>query len=125
MINVFTPARCLKLLLQSMLSIFICLIVVSPAVAEDAIYDPFENFNRHLFKLNDRVDVDIAEPVAKRYGNITTPGMRRSVGNFFDNLRYPQYLVSDLLQFKIGQAFEHTGRFLVCLLYTSPSPRDS
>ena len=113
MMNVLTPARCLRLLLRYMLCISICLLTALPAVAEDPIYDPFENLNRHLFKLNDRVDVYIAEPAAKSYGTITTPGVRRSVGNFFDNLRYPQYLVSDLLQFKVGQAFEHTGRFLI------------
>ena len=109
----FPFLKCLTLLKCFVLALFFSLVIASPVSADDGIYDPFEDFNRNLFKLNDRVDVYVAEPVAKRYGKITTPGMRRSVGNFFDNLRYPQYLVSDLLQFKVGQAFEHTGRFLI------------
>jgi len=39
--------------------------------------------------------------------------VRRSVDNFFENLNYPVYLLSDVVQLKLGQAGTHTGRFLI------------
>ncbi len=35
------------------------------------------------------------------------------ITNFYENVSYPKFLVSDLIQFKFSQALHHTGRFLV------------
>ena len=80
---------------------------------EEIIQDPLEGFNRGMFWFNDKLDKYFLEPVSDAYTYVTPKPVRRSVGNFFENLGYPIYLVSDLLQLKFSQAGVHTGRFLV------------
>ena len=81
--------------------------------AEDEVWDPLEGFNRGVFWFNDKVDVYIFEPIAIGYDFIVPDLLQDGVNNVFDNLRYPQYLLSDVVQLKFGQAAEHTGRFLI------------
>lgn len=76
-------------------------------------YDPIEGVNRAIFSFNDTLDVHVLEPVARTYREYTPDPIRTGIGNFFLNLRYPSYLVSDIVQGKFDQALEHTGRFLV------------
>jgi len=80
--------------------------------AED-VPDPIEPFNRGIFWFNNNADEYVIEPVAKGYKYITPEPVRNSIKNFFLNLNYPVYLVSDLLQLKINQAGNHSGRFIV------------
>ncbi len=75
--------------------------------------DPLEGFNRGVFWFNDQLYVYILRPVAKGYDAITPNPVQKGVHNFFSNLRYPIFLVSDLFQFKFEQAGEHTLRFLI------------
>jgi phospholipid-binding lipoprotein MlaA len=88
------------------------LFLTLPALAED-ISDPIESVNREIFWFNDQVDIYAMEPIARGYDYITPKPVQIGVSNFFANLRYPSYLVSDLVQFKFTQAAEHTGRFLL------------
>ncbi len=83
-----------------------------PALAEE-IYDPWENFNRAIFWFNDQLDIYFLEPVARGYAYITPDFVETGVSNFFSNLRYPSFLVSDIVQLKFEQAGVHTGRFLL------------
>jgi phospholipid-binding lipoprotein MlaA len=76
-------------------------------------YDPIEPVNRAIFDFNDTVDVYVLEPVARAYRNNLPDFMQTGIGNFFRNLRYPSYLVSDIIQGKFDQVLDHTGRFLV------------
>jgi phospholipid-binding lipoprotein MlaA len=69
--------------------------------------------NRGIFWFNDTIDVYAMEPVAQGYDEITPTPIRTGINNFFLNLRFPMYFVSDLVQFKVTQAAEHTGRFLI------------
>ena len=80
---------------------------------QEEISDPFEPFNRHVFWMNDKVDRYLLEPIAEGYDAVAPEFVQTGVGNFFENLRYPSYLLSDLIQFKFGQALDHTGRFLL------------
>lgn len=89
------------------------LIFASSSVKAQDISDPLEGFNRGIFWFNDKLDVYVMEPVARGYDYITPQPVQKGIGNFFENLRYPKYLVSDLVQFKFAQAAEHTGRFIV------------
>jgi len=77
------------------------------------ISDPFEGWNRRVFWLNDKLDRYLLEPVSDGYDYVMPDEAQRGITNFFDNLLYPTYLVSDLVQLKFSQALEHTGRFLV------------
>lgn len=79
----------------------------------EEIYDPFEGFNRAVFWFNDRVDRYVLEPVARGYDDVLPRRVKVGISSFFENLQYPQYLVSDLVQLKFTQALQHTGRFLI------------
>jgi phospholipid-binding lipoprotein MlaA len=76
-------------------------------------YDPLEDMNRGIFWFNDNLDVYVLEPVARGYRDVFPDEVRTGIGNFFLNLRYPSYLVSDIFQGKFEQALDHTGRFLI------------
>lgn len=76
-------------------------------------YDPIEPVNRAIFDFNDTVDVHVLEPVARAYHDNVPDFMQTGIGNFFANLRYPSYLVSDIIQGKFDQVLDHTGRFLI------------
>lgn len=80
---------------------------------EDEVYDPLEGMNRGFFWFNDKFDIYLLEPVARGYDWLLPDRVQDSVGNFFNNLRYPSYFVSDIVQLKFAQAAEHTGRFLL------------
>ena len=74
--------------------------------------DPYEGFNRGIYRFNDVVDRATLKPVAKGYKKVTPEWLRRSVGNFFSNLQYPATIVNQLLQGKPGAAARDTGRLL-------------
>ncbi len=80
---------------------------------EDEIYDPFEGLNRGIFWFNDQFDIYLLEPVAQGYDWIMPNRVQTSIGNFFNNLRYPAYLLSDVVQLKFSQVAHHTGRFVL------------
>ena len=93
--------------------IFLCVLLstfTTQAFAEE-ISDPLEDINRAIFEFNDTMDVYVLEPVARAYDWLLPDFVQEGVTNFFDNLNYPRYLVSDLVQLKFGQALHHTGRF--------------
>ena len=75
--------------------------------------DPFEGFNRVMTSFNDRVYVYVLDPVARGWRFVVPEGGRKALGRFFDNLLYPLRLANNLLQAKVGNAAEETGRFVV------------
>ncbi len=89
-------------------------VTTAPAYGEsEEPYDPIEPVNRAIFDFNDTVDVYVLEPVARSYRDNMPDVVQTGIGNFFENLRYPSYLVSDMFQGKFEQALDHTGRFLI------------
>jgi phospholipid-binding lipoprotein MlaA len=76
-------------------------------------YDPAEPVNRFIFDVNDTLDIHIMEPIARAYKENVPDPVQIGIKNFFLNLRYPSYLVSDIIQGKFEQALDHTGRFLI------------
>jgi len=95
--------------------IFFSLLVLQPfAFAEEEEFsDPFERWNRGVFWINDKLDRNVLEPIADGYDYIVPDPVQRGVKNVFENLSYPKFLVSDIVQLKFEQAAEHTGRFLL------------
>lgn len=65
--------------------------------------DPFEPFNRGVYRFNDAVDVAVLKPVASTYRDVMPVRARQGVGNFFGNLEDIWSFVNNALQFK-GQA---------------------
>jgi phospholipid-binding lipoprotein MlaA len=83
------------------------------AAEPEQIKDPLEGMNRGIFWFNDQLDIYLLEPVARGYDWVMPERGKKGVVNFFENLGYPSYLVSDLVQGKLDQAGLHTGRFLI------------
>lgn len=84
---------------------------VGPAGDEENV-DPWEPFNRSMFKFNDNVDRVVLKPVAKGYKAVLPARVRKHVGNFFRNLDEPTTIVNDILQGKFHQSAHDSVRFL-------------
>lgn len=116
--------RNVTLPLRESFSRFLCAIVVLGAtgcsfsgppkqVDPDELWDPLEPANRVVHSANNTMDEYVLEPLARGYNSVMPDRAQRSIRNFFETMRYPSNLVSDLLQFKFTQAAEHSGRFAV------------
>ncbi|HEX2493054.1 MAG TPA: VacJ family lipoprotein [Steroidobacter sp.] len=75
--------------------------------------DPWESWNRGVYKFNDVVDRATLKPIAKGYKKITPHWMRRGIANFFGNLETPATILNEVLQGKGKAALRDTGRFLL------------
>ncbi len=75
--------------------------------------DPHEPINRKMYAFNDSIDKNFVEPVAKTYVEATPEPIREAITNFFDNITYLNTIANDLLQGKIKQFFQDSGRFVV------------
>ena len=88
--------------------------------------DPWEGFNRGVYKFNDTVDRAVFKPVAQAYTYVTPQPVRSCVHNIFSNVGDLWSGTNSFLQGR-GHDFVNTlGRFLFnttmgvgCLLYTS------
>lgn len=85
-------------------------VCAAPAAAQE---DPFEPMNRKIFAFNDTVDGWVLRPVARGYDRATPKPVKRSIGNFFDNLYTPVVAVNQVLQGKPKRGLEDITRFLV------------
>lgn len=85
----------------------------TPPVAASRGPDPWEGFNRAVFRFNDQVDRYALKPVAKGYRKITPRPVRTGITNFFRNLKMPVVMLNDLLQGKPRAAGQDLSRFLV------------
>lgn len=95
--------------------IFICLISSSWISAEDfEDRDPLQQLNRTVYELNFEIlDPALIKPLATLYDRLTPRPVRIGINNFFSNLDEIPNAVNSLLQGKIGQAANDTGRFIV------------
>ena len=80
---------------------------------EQAQSDPYEKINRVSYNFTDSVDRMFLAPVADVYLDYVPTGGRRSIGNFYDNLAYPNTILNSFLQGKVRQGFEDTLRFAI------------
>jgi len=89
-----------------------CVLGASPVSAETP-NDPWEKFNRSIFRFNEGADRWVVGPVAKGWDFIFPDPVENALDRFFENIRFPIRLVNDLLQAKPLAAAEDTGRFLI------------
>ncbi|AOY87553.1 hypothetical protein BKP64_04845 [Marinobacter salinus] len=80
----------------------------SPAV--DA-KDPYENWNRKVFRFNETVDRWALKPVAQMYRDFMPGFADRAITNFFNNLQEVRNFTNSLLQLKGESAVVAAGRF--------------
>lgn len=75
--------------------------------------DPLSGYNRVMTDFNDVVFEYVFVPVSHGYKTIMHKEIRVSVGNFFHNILYTTRLINNLLQGKVKNSAEETGRFLI------------
>jgi phospholipid-binding lipoprotein MlaA len=75
--------------------------------------DPFQSYNRAMYKFNTAVDNKALKPVALAYVRVLPQPARRSINHFFTNLSYPRTVVNDLLQGKLRDSGSDLARFVV------------
>ncbi|KXU37051.1 hypothetical protein AXE65_04040 [Ventosimonas gracilis] len=83
--------------------------VVAANASED---DPWERFNRPVFRFNHTVDTYALKPLAQGYQKVTPGFLRRGIHNMFLNLGEAVNLTNNLLQGKPRAAGIDTSRFL-------------
>ncbi len=75
--------------------------------------DPHEEVNRVSYNFTDSVDRKLFEPVVDVYSSYVPERAQRSIGNFYDNLSYPNVVLNAFLQGKVRQGLDDSLRFLV------------
>lgn len=105
-------------MLVKFFSIILLCLVSFLSTAEDEIdvpleRDPFEQYNRFMFTVNDKADIYILKPVAKAYNKVLPTFITNRVTNFFNNIDEIPTVVNDLLQANPGQAILDTSRFII------------
>jgi len=75
--------------------------------------DPWEGFNRTMFAFNDTLDRYFLKPVAKGYQAVMPDQLEHGFSNVFSNLKEVRNIANDLLQGKLSQAGNDTGRLVV------------
>ncbi len=75
--------------------------------------DLLSEYNIIMTSFNDVLYVNVIKPMVQGYNYIAPLETRIYVDNFFHNLMYPSRLVNNILQGKIGNATEETGRFVI------------
>jgi len=100
-------------LLGGLCALNLCGCVTLPPNAPRSPQDPWESWNRGVYKVNDKLDRAVAKPVARAYVKVVPQPLRTGVSNFFANLNTPTVMVNDALQGKFLAAGSDLGRFLL------------
>jgi phospholipid-binding lipoprotein MlaA len=80
-------------------------------------FDPLEPYNRAMTKINDKMIIHILDPMVEGYNNVVPEGGRIAINMFFKNIQAPVRVANNLLQFKLKNATEETGRFVVNTIF--------
>jgi phospholipid-binding lipoprotein MlaA len=91
-----------------------CLVVLSGCAAngeERDPRDPFEGFNRGIYRFNEGFDDYVAKPVARGYVAVVHREIRGRVSNFFSNIGDLLIGINNFLQFKIEDGVNDWARF--------------
>jgi phospholipid-binding lipoprotein MlaA len=82
------------------------------ANGEGDLRDPFEGFNRGVYRFNDTFDQYVATPVARVYRDALHVEIRSRVGNFFANFQDIFIGVNNFLQGKFEDGVNDWARFV-------------
>jgi phospholipid-binding lipoprotein MlaA len=77
------------------------------------IYDPWEGFNRSIYKFNAKFDEAIFLPVVHGYQYIAPEIVQMGVSNFFNNIEDLKTLVNTILQLKPQASVETASRIVL------------
>jgi len=76
-------------------------------------YDPWERYNRSMYKFNANFDRKIYLPAVSLYHSVTTPPMREGIHNAFNNLSEVSILINALLQGNFESSWITTQRIVI------------
>lgn len=82
-------------------------------INKGAIHDPFENFNRKVYKFNDTVDRYFVEHIARAYRKSVPRPARTSIRKFLDNLTLPISALNSFAQGKVDNGLATISSFLI------------
>ncbi|MCY1341683.1 putative phospholipid-binding lipoprotein MlaA [compost metagenome] len=74
--------------------------------------DPWESFNRPIFRFNDTLDTYALKPLAQGYQKVTPQFLEDGVHNVFNNIGDVRNLANNLLQGKLHDAGVDTSRLI-------------
>lgn len=83
------------------------------AIAEENPKDPYEGFNRGVYKFNDTIDGAILKPIAMGYNYVTPDVAKKGVNNFYNNITDFMTAVNSFLQLNFEQGMTDAGRVIV------------
>jgi phospholipid-binding lipoprotein MlaA len=106
-------ASCARVVLGGVLIAAMAGCVALPPNAKPAPQDPWESWNRGVYKVNDKLDRAVAKPIARTYVRAVPAPARTGVSNFLSNLRTTTVMVNDALQGKFGAAANDFARLIV------------
>jgi len=104
---------CARVALAMIVFSSLCACVTLPPNSKRSPQDPWESWNRGVYKFNDALDRAVAKPVAQTYVKVVPQTVRNGVNHFFTNLNTPTVLVNDVLQGKLVAAANDLGRFVL------------
>ena len=84
---------------------------------KEEIFDPLSGYNRLMTTFNDKVFINVLNPIAESYAYVTPETVRIGINNFFQNIMFPVRFSNNLLQLKFKNSSEELGRFLVNTLW--------
>ena len=93
-------------------SLLAAAILTGCASMNDEARDPLEPLNRHIFAVNQAVDVVIVRPLAVTYRDLVPDPIKTAVNNFLNYLKSPVILANDLMQGEWKRAGETVERFV-------------
>lgn len=96
----------------AMLAVF-CLLLSGCVATGTSAHDPYESWNRAVFKFNTELDSHVFKPAAITYRRITPSLARKGVSNVYDNFGELGNLVNSALQGKGTRAFKTGARFVI------------
>lgn len=77
----------------------------------DDVKDPFQRYNRQVYRFNDALDRRVLLPTAKFYQRVVPKPVNVGISNFFRNIGEPWTAVNQLLQGKPKASAQSLGRF--------------
>lgn len=83
------------------------------ALTDQAMHDPWENTNRRIYAMSNRVDHAVIMPVVNGYRFIVPEGARRGLHNMYENLGEPTNLANAMAQGKVKSGFRAMDRILI------------
>lgn len=98
--------------LSRFLMLVACMLALAGCATTADNPDPYEGFNRAMFRVNEGIDV-VFKPVAQGYDAVTPQPIRTGIGNFFGNLGDVWISVNNLLQGKPVEGVSDMWRFII------------